>query len=89
MHPLGYKILGSNHMNNTTPRAAPTIEVVEVPPSHRNHISRGLQTDYNNTSVANWIVTEKSSSTTSDRYREFNVFLIEYEKISSHFGQMI
>jgi hypothetical protein len=50
-----------------TPNTMPSIQIVEIPPSDKHNISRGLQTDVNNTSVANWIVTQRSSSTI-DRY---------------------
>ncbi len=51
-----------------TPKTMPNIEIIEIPSSDRNNISRNLQTDFNNTSVSNWIATEKSFSTNSDRY---------------------
>jgi hypothetical protein len=51
-----------------THQTMPTYEIVETPPSHRTNISRDLSTDYSNTSVTNWIMTEKSSATNSLRY---------------------
>jgi hypothetical protein len=56
-----------------SPNTMPTIEIFEVPPTNRHNISRGLQTDPNNTSVASWIVTQNSSST-SERYIDMTFF---------------
>ncbi|CAF3654666.1 unnamed protein product [Rotaria sordida] len=44
----------------------PTIETVEIPSSSNNNINRNIQRDLTNSSVNNWILTEKSLSTSSD-----------------------
>jgi len=53
-----------------TPKTMSTVEVIEMPPSDKQNISRGLQTDLNNPSVATWIIDGKNSSSNSDRYKE-------------------
>jgi hypothetical protein len=55
-----------------TSNTMPTIEIVEVSPSDKTNTSRGLQTDFNNTSDASWIITGESLSTNSDRYGHNN-----------------
>lgn len=76
--PLGYNtsprihFIEDNPTNNRTltPKTMSTVEIVEMSPSDKKNISRGLQTDFNNPSVATWIIDGKNSSSNSDRYKE-------------------
>jgi len=80
--PLGYNtsprihFIEDNPTNNRTltPKTMSNVEIVEMSPSDKKNISRGLQTDFNNPSVATWIINGKNSSSNSDRYKKkFNL----------------
>ncbi|CAF0890601.1 unnamed protein product [Rotaria sp. Silwood1] len=52
-----------------TSNTIPTIKIVEIPSSNNNNISRDIQRDSSNSSLANWTIIEKSLSTNDSIYR--------------------
>ncbi len=81
-----------NSTNNTTltrietPRRVPTIEIMQVSPSDTN---RSRQTDDNSASSVDWITTENSSLTNSERYTEGGKSVLSNSKSTFHLNEYL